>query len=67
MMKKDDEENRNKGGQEKTTGIPQVQLDYTKYQQFIDEIVKYIINNFNSTNFNRNQKITILLNIFPPV
>ena len=41
MMKKDDEENRNKGGQEKTTGVPPVQLDYTKYQQFIEEIVKY--------------------------
>ncbi len=39
MMKKDDEENKNKSGQEKIT-TNSVHFDYSKYQPYIEEVVR---------------------------
>ena len=39
-MRKDDEESKSKGGPEKQNNLPNFQMDHSKYQPFIDEIVK---------------------------
>jgi hypothetical protein len=39
-MRKDDEESKNKSGAEKQSNLPTFQMDLSKYQPFIDEIVK---------------------------
>jgi hypothetical protein len=39
MMRKDEEESRGKSSNEKTT-TPNLQIDFSKYQSFIEEVVK---------------------------